>query len=186
VWEHAQLRLADGRRIFAPKQRKGQYLMGRRLTCYCGYSIGVNTCTNQQRRVYLYYTCVSGHAADTGNRCKMPNLRAEQVDTAVWEWIVKMYRNPETIYTGFEKGLENAKTFQDRLEVVEALNLNLTGVLFLKDDTVKLRIHWWGGEEPLDIDDQGEPTCSDNGNGTLPPGAERNGSSVCEDNRAVP
>lgn len=102
-FEKAQLQLARNaqlaRRIYRPASRR--YLL-RRLV-YCGQCGLAMVCLRQlsrcKRKEYLYYGC-KGHAPLTCGRaqkCPSRHVRADRLDTLVWESLDQLLRAPAVI-----------------------------------------------------------------------------------------
>jgi site-specific DNA recombinase len=99
TWQAAQQILDDGRRRYAPDPTN-DYLMGRRMSCSCGFATNSFTTTSRGVR-YSYYTC-SSKTNKIGRRryidCNVPNIRADKADAMVWERLIKFLCDPSDQY----------------------------------------------------------------------------------------
>ena len=97
-----------------------QYLMGRRLRCAkCGYTyVG-----KSRKGKYVYYYC-KGHAQKPVSMCDMPEIRGDQIDKVVWEWVRSMIVDPEAFSAGL-KGMQevtrrNNRVLYERLDLINS------------------------------------------------------------------
>jgi len=125
IWKLAQKKLATGRRMSTRNNLKHQYLMGRLLSCTCGYRIQGKPCWTRHKTVYLYYRCNGRDRSITAGTCSLPNFRAEQVDEVVWDWVESILLDPEMIRQGFKDAQDETEqvnqSLYDRLETIEKL-----------------------------------------------------------------
>jgi hypothetical protein len=101
--------------------------------------------TNTSGTTYLYYACPSGRIEyNSLHNCNLPNFRAEQVDTAVWNYIASILENPKKVDRGWDeyrerKAQSNAPLLR-RLELIDNLTAELKSKfdrlldLYLSDD----------------------------------------------------
>jgi len=101
TWDETQRRLMEGARM-AARNTRHEYLMGRRLTCSCGYHVQGKPC-HANGKVYLYYTCNGNSKTLTARDCRLPRFRAADVDAAVWEWVRALLMDPERVITGWQR-----------------------------------------------------------------------------------
>lgn len=106
LWEEAKSLMARGRSIYAVNRRRNAYLLARRLECTCGKAIVGMT----NYRGTPYYRCgsIDAHQRKTGQKCGLPLFRADKLDAAIWEWVERLYNEPETIIEGLRKAQEEA------------------------------------------------------------------------------
>lgn len=91
-WEAAQERRRDNART-AKRNTRHFYLMQYRLTCAdCGYKLRTAARGGERR----YYYCQSNEQRiPCHNRAY---YRADQIDAAMWQWIVERFENEEALY----------------------------------------------------------------------------------------
>jgi site-specific DNA recombinase len=110
----------------ARRATRREYLMSRRLRCgKCGYTYVGRTRKEKNK----YYYC-KGKEQKPHSLCDMPNIRADIVDHAIWEWIKDLLLEPENIMDGLhgmqEETRRQHKALYDRLEIIqEQLDDNL-------------------------------------------------------------
>jgi site-specific DNA recombinase len=88
VWEQAEERLDKGK---GANKRKYDYLMSKRLKCWCGISwsgvFHVSTVKGKRYETF-YYICNSNHSPDMqGRRCRTPRVKMELLDSKVEEFL---------------------------------------------------------------------------------------------------
>jgi hypothetical protein len=102
VFAAAQEKLTGGRRL-SRRSSTEKYLVGRRITCQCGYKIRANHNTSHHTRKDGTKTVYYSHVyrcpgRDRSNllmyKCDMPQLQIKQVDERVWEWVKEDIGNP--------------------------------------------------------------------------------------------
>jgi len=104
VFAKAQLQLRrnaeSARKMSQPSSRR--YLLRRLVKCgECGLAMGCShdVSVGQKRYEYLYYHC-KGHAPLTCGRvdkCRSRRVRADRLDTVVWDTLGELLRTPELI-----------------------------------------------------------------------------------------
>jgi site-specific DNA recombinase len=135
TFDLAQAIVAKGRKRFAPKSRKSDHLLARRLTCVCGYALGIKTTEQRYQSrvtkrtrvsVYPYYVCPGRTARfHLRNRvpCVLPPLHQDYIDNEVWSRIEALLRNPkeqlETLRAAQLKQIEDHAEAIDHLKAAE-------------------------------------------------------------------
>jgi site-specific DNA recombinase len=111
----------------ARRATRRKYLMSCRLRCgKCGYTYVGRTRKEKNK----YYYC-KGKEQKPHSLCDMPNIRADVVDHAIWEWVKSLLLDPENITDGI-RGLQEEtrrqnKSLYDRLDMIqEQLDYNLS------------------------------------------------------------
>lgn len=104
VFAKAQLQLRrnaeSARKMYQPSSRRS--LLRRLVKCgECGLAMGCSrdVSVGQKRYEYLYYHC-KGHAPLTCGRvdkCRSRRVRADRLDTVVWDTLGELLRTPELI-----------------------------------------------------------------------------------------
>ncbi|RPI50748.1 MAG: hypothetical protein EHM56_10445, partial [Chloroflexi bacterium] len=122
TWDAAQVRLAKNR-ADSPRNRKYNYLMGRRIRCgVCGLKIAGQS-KKDGEKVYTYYVCPSNK--EYARECNMKSVRGADLDAAVWEWVKSFLTNPKALAEGLEGYREDCAKeslpVRERLAVVSAL-----------------------------------------------------------------
>ncbi len=124
TWNMTQARLKQGRAMSKRNNLSHEYLMGRRLTCKCGYHIQGKPCWSKDV-VYLYYRCNGTSKTLTAGDCDLPGFNAKQVDGAVWAWVKSLLADPEKMLVGWQESQQEAqeqsKPLQQELDRVNAL-----------------------------------------------------------------
>jgi site-specific DNA recombinase len=135
TFDLAQAIVAKGRKRFAPENRHSDHLLARRLTCTCGYALGIKTTENRYKSrvtkktrvsVYPYYVC-PGRSARFHLRdrvpCVLPPLHQEYIDNEVWSRIEALLKNPkeqlETLRAAQLKQIEDHAEAIDHLKAAE-------------------------------------------------------------------
>jgi site-specific DNA recombinase len=128
TFERAAQRLADNKR-FASRNSKVPSLLQGLLACVsCGYGYyRTSTTTSSGKKIY-YYRCLGSddYRYEGGRLCANKPVRADYLDTLVWDHIIGLIADPHLIRTEIDKRLERARTSdpatrqRDRLELARA------------------------------------------------------------------
>jgi site-specific DNA recombinase len=135
TFEMAQAIVAKGRKRFGRESLRSDHLLARRLTCTCGYALGIKTTVNKYKsRVtketreldYHYYVCpgrVASHHQEGRTQCKLPPLHQDYIDAEVWSRLEALLRNPkqqlETLRAAQLKQVEEHTEAIDHLAAAE-------------------------------------------------------------------
>ena len=84
-------RLSSGRRL-SKRSANDSHLVGRRISCECGYKMQANRTTHR-------HTLKDGTYASNArmHRCDMTQLDYQEVDDRVWEWVKEDIGNPKVL-----------------------------------------------------------------------------------------
>lgn len=126
TWEAAQERIAQGRRIYHPPTKRHQYLMSRRLTCVCGFAATGHASGPTHKRPHgkwhLNYACNHPRLVSY-LQCDWPHFRVEDVDNAVWDWIVSLLSDPYAMLEAFEEMQQQqngeAEAIQEQIDAID-------------------------------------------------------------------
>jgi site-specific DNA recombinase len=132
TWQKAQDRLKVGR-AKSKRNSRHEYLIGRRVTCKCGYSVAGKPCHTGKGQVYLYYRCNGKYGDLTSRTCDLPLFSAKQVDAVVWQWVYKLLQKPEKMLKGYREAQGDAqdaiKPLLSELAQVEKMTAEKEGEL---------------------------------------------------------
>jgi site-specific DNA recombinase len=80
------------------------------LRCSCGVLMGTHTTTNntKSKKLYHYYKCFRRSDYKRG-MCDQKAIRAERVETAVWEFVSILLKDPERIRAGMDRLIEQER-----------------------------------------------------------------------------
>jgi len=121
TWDAVRTRMAYNRQRLRPK--KFHYLLSGRVTCgLCGHKMG-GCGTIQRGWLARYYRCPSSMVTPAVlGGCKLPNFRADQVETAVWQWVKEWMTDPAQLASGLEeyqaKSEQTSDQLRDRLAII--------------------------------------------------------------------
>jgi len=94
---------AEGRRRFAPIP-KHEYLLARRIDCFCGRAVNAYTITFKERGgvQYKYYRC-NGRRSDVEEKCSLPQVSVPKVDAKVWSEVEMLLNDQNAIVEGYQR-----------------------------------------------------------------------------------
>ena len=113
TFERAAQRLADNKRFASRNSRVPSLLQGLSACVSCGYGYyRTSTTTSSGKKIY-YYRCLGSddYRYAGGRVCTNKPVRADYLDTVVWDHIVGMIADPHLIRTEIDNRLERARTF---------------------------------------------------------------------------
>jgi len=132
VWEAAQTRLAENKRL-AKRNRKHDYLLSGRLKCgECGRPINGMTKKGAKNVLYRSYICNGGtqngryscYSPSAGDCSNNKHYRLEAVEKAVWDWLCKRFENEEALLKAIdEEQVEREVKLQPRRKELETVNV---------------------------------------------------------------
>lgn len=130
LWQAAQEKLKENKRLAKRKNNKNQYLLRGMLTCgVCGGSM---TGTPAPQGGYCYYRCSRKQWEKSNggqNRCQSPMLRADKADEATWEEIKGRLLDFNNLTKGLKKQQrEMGKSLEPLMEQLEWVEGELTQV----------------------------------------------------------
>jgi site-specific DNA recombinase len=133
TWEAAQER-RERNKQFSKRNAKHDYLLSGLIRCSCGRAMSGEFFSNHQ-----YYSCTwrnNHHSHLEENNCKMRSLRADAIEVDVWEAIVSLFANLDTL----EKQLRIAQ--QEELAALDPKmeELNAVEAMILQTENEALEI----------------------------------------------
>jgi len=125
TWKLAQMKRKNGLALSKRNNSSHQYLMGRLISCTCGYRVHGKPSWSRRKSLYLYYRCNGKDEALTARRCDLPAFRVDSVDMAVWNWVEDILGTPgfirQSLLEAQEASEELNQSLYDRLHTVEHL-----------------------------------------------------------------
>ncbi|MCX4404128.1 recombinase family protein [Streptomyces sp. NBC_01764] len=112
TFERAAQRLADNKRFASRNSKIPSLLQGLSACVSCGYGYyRTSTTTSSGKKIY-YYRCLGSddYRYEGGRVCTNKPVRADYLDTVVWDHIIGMIAAPHLIRTEIDKRLERART----------------------------------------------------------------------------
>lgn len=100
AYEAAQRRLKSAHHL-GFRNTKHPYLVGRRISCQCGYhaTASMSSLTGYNHKQYPYYTC-NTHKRGRPQfqaKCGTPPFRADAIDRLVWRWVRDEILSPDRL-----------------------------------------------------------------------------------------
>ncbi|WP_018085710.1 recombinase family protein [Desulfurispora thermophila] len=150
LWEEAQQRAKDAKRLWSGKKRLNYLLTGIIMCGDCGNSMCGAFVTWWGRRIKRY-TCYRGTEGVTNIGCKpLKYVMAEPIDRAVWEQVCEWIKDPHKLAESVQNSIDNTeilaelkridKHLQDCEKGREAILDALASGLLELDHTVKNRL----------------------------------------------
>jgi len=127
TFERAAQRLEDNKRHASRNSKVPSLLQGLSACANCGYGYyRTNTTTSSGKKIY-YYRCLGSddYRYEGGRVCANKPVRADYLDTVVWDHITGMLANPSLIRTEIGKRLTQARTADPAVRQRERLELAL-------------------------------------------------------------
>jgi hypothetical protein len=130
LWEAANRKMDQGRTL-SDRGAKYQYLLGRRVTCECGYKMrGLRTRRRNIRKYgtrkvydYFHYHCPGRKGNRRFNHCDMPQIKVPDLDNRVWGWVKEEIANPAILRRKLEEIQEQQRQGQaGTVEKIAILN----------------------------------------------------------------
>ncbi|NIY69312.1 recombinase family protein [Streptomyces malaysiensis] len=112
TFERAAKRLEDNKRFASRNSKIPSLLQGLSACVSCGYGYyRTSTTTSSGKKIY-YYRCLGSddYRYEGGRVCTNKPVRADHLDTVVWDHIIGMIADPHLIRTEIDKRLERART----------------------------------------------------------------------------
>ncbi|WP_406421039.1 recombinase family protein [Streptomyces sp. NBC_00842] len=112
TFERAAQRLADNKRFASRNSKVPSLLQGLSACVSCGYGYyRTSTTTSSGKKIY-YYRCLGSddYRYAGGRVCTNKPVRADYLDTVVWEHIIGMIADPHLIRSEIDKRLDRART----------------------------------------------------------------------------
>lgn len=108
TWKAAQARKARNVKR-ARRNRKRQYLLASHIRCVCGGAL-VGETKKRGDHVNVYYRCPKhryNHLEVGG--CTEGYVRADAVEPAVWDWLLRLFTSPDDFNAGLQRMIERAQ-----------------------------------------------------------------------------
>lgn len=121
AWQAAHDRLEQNKKE-SKRRRIQEYLLSHRVTCGdCGCK-----CSGKFNRRHKYYICNTQANKERRPRaCRLPCIRADHLDTIVWDWVRSKILDPKELDQGLDdyqaKQEERKAPLREQLEVAENL-----------------------------------------------------------------
>jgi DNA invertase Pin-like site-specific DNA recombinase len=111
TFDRVQQRLADNKRYAARNTKVPSLLQGLAACQACGYGY-YRTSTRTTNKTIYYYRCLGSddYRYQGGRVCHNKPVRADYLDTVVWDHITGLLANPDLIRAEISKRLEQART----------------------------------------------------------------------------
>ena len=113
TWQQAQVRRDNARRVV--RDPKGWLLQG---MCVCGLCGHVLKCMHQKPKEPRYYACrgrVEQKHLEMKERCKLPYVRADKLEWAVWSKVRDILNDPERLAECVDAGLAELEMIRSYL-----------------------------------------------------------------------
>jgi len=111
TWDRAQRRLADNKRYAARNTKDPSLLQGICACSDCGYAYYRTSTRTTNKKIY-YYRCLGSddYRYEHGRVCANTPVRADYLDTVVWDHVSALLADPALIRTEITKRLEQHRT----------------------------------------------------------------------------
>jgi site-specific DNA recombinase len=111
TFERVQQRLADNKRFAARNTKVPSLLQGLAACSACGYGY-YRTSTRTTNKTIYYYRCLGSddYRYPGGRVCRNQPVRADYLDTVVWDHITGLLADPALIRAEISKRLQQART----------------------------------------------------------------------------
>jgi site-specific DNA recombinase len=111
TFERVQQRLADNKRFASRNTKVPSLLQGLAACSACGYGYYRTSARTTNKKIY-YYRCLGSddYRYEGGRVCGNKPVRADYLDTVVWDHITHLLADPALIRTEISKRLEQART----------------------------------------------------------------------------
>ena len=111
TWQRAQLRLSDNKRYASRNGKNPSLLQGICVCAGCGYAY-YRTSTRTTNKIIYYYRCLGSddYRHEQGRICTNKPVRADYLDTVVWDHISGLLADPALIRAEITKRLNQART----------------------------------------------------------------------------
>ena len=111
TWQRVQRRLADNKRYAARNSRNPSLLQGICACSSCGYAYYRTSTRTTNKKIY-YYRCLGSddYRYEHGRVCANKPVRADYLDTVVWNHITALLADPALIRNEINKRLDQVRT----------------------------------------------------------------------------
>ena len=126
-------RLADNKRFASRNSRNPSLLQGMAACAACGYGYYRTTTRTTHKKIH-YYRCLGSdnYRYEAGRVCVNKPVRADYLDTVVWDHITALLADPALIHAEIDKRLEGARAgdpvARQRTQLENALAKAATGI----------------------------------------------------------
>ena len=127
TFERAALRLAENKRYASRNSKVPSLLQGLAACSNCGYAYyRGHTTTSAGNKIY-YYRCLGSddYRYEGGRVCANKPVRADYLDTVVWDHITGLLADPALIRAEIDKRLDHARTADATTRTRQHLDLAL-------------------------------------------------------------
>jgi site-specific DNA recombinase len=120
-------RLSDNKRFASRNSTNPSLLQGMAACAACGYGYYRTSTRTTNKKIY-YYRCLGSddYRYEGGRVCSNKPVRADYLDTVVWDHITGMLADPILIHTEIDKRLTTARTADPVTRQRKRLNTALT------------------------------------------------------------
>src|SRR5215210_5917029 len=111
TWDRVQRRLADNKRYASRNSKDPSLLQGICACATCGYSYYRTSTTTTTTKI-SYYRCLGSdnYRYEHGRICANRPVRADYLDTVVWDHVTALLTDPVLIRTEIDKRLKQVRT----------------------------------------------------------------------------
>ncbi len=111
TWARVQQRLADNKRYASRNSKNPSLLQGIRACSSCGYAYYRTSTPTTNKKIY-YYRCLGSddHRYEHGRVCGNKPVRADYLDTVVWDHVTGLLADPALIRTEITTRLDQARS----------------------------------------------------------------------------
>ncbi|WP_063047122.1 recombinase family protein [Nocardia pseudovaccinii] len=111
TFDRVAQRLADNKRSSGRGRTEPSLLQGISACAACGYGYYRTSTRTTNKKIY-YYRCLGSdnYRYEGGRVCDNKPVRADYLDTVVWDHITALLADPQLIHTEIDKRLHTAKT----------------------------------------------------------------------------
>jgi site-specific DNA recombinase len=133
TFARVQQRLADNKRFSSRNSKNPSLLQGMAACSGCGYGYYRTSTRTTNKKIY-YYRCLGSddYRYEGGRVCDNKPVRADYLDTVVWDHITSLLADPALIRTEIDKRLATARTTdpatRERTRLDTALAKTSTGI----------------------------------------------------------
>jgi site-specific DNA recombinase len=98
LFDLAQAKLNEGKQN-SPRNKIHNYLAGSRVKCgLCDSSLSG---LYDHHAHFTYYRCNSARGYTVAQKCDLPYIRGDMLDTAIWVWVQRLLEEPKVVLQGY-------------------------------------------------------------------------------------
>ncbi len=111
TFDRVAQRLADNKRFASRNAKVPSLLQGLAACSCCGYGY-YRTCTRTTNKKIYYYRCLGSddYRYEGGRVCTNKPVRADHLDTVVWDHVTRLLADPQLIRTEIDRRLDSSRT----------------------------------------------------------------------------